>query len=59
LSTKSENNKAEQVLPRSGGWEGVGEWREVVQTMYTHVSKCKNNKVKERKNKRRNYVLGG
>jgi hypothetical protein len=26
-----------------GGWEGGGE---VAQTMYTHVTKCKNNKIK-------------
>jgi hypothetical protein len=31
-----------------GGAEGVGE---VAQTMYTHVSKCKNDKIKERKKK--------
>jgi hypothetical protein len=35
----------EQFLPRSGGL-GV---REVAQTMYTHVSKCKNNKIKGEK----------
>jgi hypothetical protein len=31
----------------------VGDWgRELAQTIYTHVSKCKNNKIKgERKNK--------
>jgi hypothetical protein len=36
-----ENKRAEQVLPRRrvGG----------AQTMYTHVSKCKNNKMKEEK----------
>jgi hypothetical protein len=36
-----------------GGGSGVGGWRgweKVVQTMYTHVSKCKNGKIKgERK----------
>jgi hypothetical protein len=31
-STKSENKRAEQVVPRSGGWG-------LAQTMYTHVSK--------------------
>jgi hypothetical protein len=36
-STKSENKRSEQVLPRSGG---MG----VAQIMYTHVSKCKNEK---------------
>jgi hypothetical protein len=35
LFNKSENKKAEQVLPRSGV-------RGVAQIMYTHVSKCKN-----------------
>jgi hypothetical protein len=30
------------------GREG-GKWRVVAQTMYTHVSKCKTNKIKERK----------
>jgi hypothetical protein len=39
-STKLENKRVAQVLSRS---------REVSQTMYTHVSKCKNNKIKERK----------
>jgi hypothetical protein len=35
-----ENKRAEQVLPRSvGGWWGG--------TMYTHVSKCKNDKIKK------------
>jgi hypothetical protein len=40
-STKSENRS------RSGG--GLFKGEEVGQTMYTHVSKCKNNKIKERK----------
>jgi hypothetical protein len=43
--TKSENNWLKQVLTRSGGWRSG----EVAQTMYTHVSKCKNDKIKERK----------
>jgi hypothetical protein len=30
----------------------VGGRREVAQTMYTHVSKCKNDKIKERKKKK-------
>jgi hypothetical protein len=34
----------------SAGGEG-GRWEEVAQTMYTHVSKCKNDKTKERKKK--------
>jgi hypothetical protein len=39
--TKSEK-RVEQVLPGSG--------EEVAQTMYTHISKCKNDKIKEKKN---------
>jgi hypothetical protein len=52
-STKSKNKTAEQVLPGSG--EGVGELGEgrrmeaVARTMYTHVSKCKNDKIKGKK----------
>jgi hypothetical protein len=42
-STKSENKRVEQVLPRRR--LGVGR----VYTMYTYVSKCKNDKIKERK----------
>jgi hypothetical protein len=42
-STKSEK-KAEQVLPGSRGWGAGG-----AQTMYTHVSKYKNNKIKGKK----------
>jgi hypothetical protein len=38
--------RVEQVLPGSVGcWGG----REVAQTMYTHVSKCKNDKIKAEK----------
>jgi hypothetical protein len=40
--TKSENKRAEQVLPRSRGGGGG----EVAQIMYTHVNKCKNDKIK-------------
>jgi hypothetical protein len=43
-STKLENKRLEQVLLRSR-W-GAGE--EVAQTMYTHVSECKNDKIKKR-----------
>jgi hypothetical protein len=42
-----ENKRAEQVLPGSR----VGSGGEVAQTMYTHMSKCKNDKIKERKKK--------
>jgi hypothetical protein len=46
-STKSENKRAEQVLPGSGGWGwGAGG------PMYTHASKGKNDKIKERKKKK-------
>jgi hypothetical protein len=41
-STKSETKRAEQVLPGSCWVGGVG-----VQIMYTHVSKCKNDKTKK------------
>jgi hypothetical protein len=43
-STKSENKRTEQVLPGSRGMGRV----EVAQTMYTYVSKCKNNKNKNK-----------
>jgi hypothetical protein len=39
-----ENNRAKEVLPGNGGWRVGG--CEVAQTMYMHVSKCKNNKIK-------------
>jgi hypothetical protein len=35
-----ENKREEQVLI------GTGRWGEVTQIMYTHVSKCKNEKIK-------------
>jgi hypothetical protein len=38
-STKLENKRVEQVLPGSGCGE-------MAQIMYTHVRKCKNDKVK-------------
>jgi hypothetical protein len=45
-----ENKRAEQVLPRSegaaGGKVSVGQRGEMAQTMYTHMNKCKNNKIK-------------
>jgi hypothetical protein len=43
LQHKLENKRAEQELL------GVGEEWEVAQTMYKHVNKCKNDKIKERK----------
>jgi hypothetical protein len=47
-STKSENKREEQVLPKSreAGGEQWGWSGEVAQTIYTHVSKCKNDKIK-------------
>jgi hypothetical protein len=39
-STKLENKRAEEVLLGSG-------WGEVAQTMYMHVSNCKNDKIKK------------
>jgi hypothetical protein len=38
----------EQVLLK---WGCGGRSGEVVQTMYTHISKCKNDKIKEKKEK--------
>jgi hypothetical protein len=32
--------------------EGMGRSREVAQTMYRHVNKCKNDKIKERKKRK-------
>jgi hypothetical protein len=43
-----ENKRAEHIQPGSGGVE------EMAQIMYTHVSKCKNNKIKFKK---RNYSV--
>jgi hypothetical protein len=45
FSKKLENKKVEQVL--TGSRESK---REVAQTMYTHVSKCKYYKIKNEKN---------
>jgi hypothetical protein len=40
-----EKKRAEQDAPRRwGGWTQG----KVAQTMYTHVSKCKNNKIKKK-----------
>jgi hypothetical protein len=47
FSTKSEKKRAEQVLSRGGeGGEVLGM---VVKIMYTHISKCKNDKIKFKK----------
>jgi hypothetical protein len=46
-STKLENKRAEQFLPGSaGGTQG----REVAKIVYTHVSKCKYDKINFLKN---------
>jgi hypothetical protein len=51
-STESENKRAALVLP--GGWVEVGEG---AHTMYTHVSKCKNDKRKKRIANRSNFQM--
>jgi U3 small nucleolar RNA-associated protein 14 len=38
--------REEHVLPGSGGWGNGGVGGEVAQTIYTHVNKCKNDKLK-------------
>jgi hypothetical protein len=39
--------REEQVLPGSGGWWGLGDWGMGGGGItYTHVSKCKNYKIK-------------
>jgi hypothetical protein len=40
--TKSDNKRTEQVLPGSRNGGGG----EAAQVMYTHVNKCKNDKIK-------------
>jgi hypothetical protein len=52
-STKLENKRVEQVLPRSRQRE---ESKEVAQTMYTYVSKCKNNKRKRKMACRKTWI---
>jgi hypothetical protein len=41
-----EKKRAEQVLPGSKGGVGLGGGVKFAQTMNTHVSKCKNDKIK-------------
>jgi hypothetical protein len=42
-------NKIGDFVLQNRGWEGgEGRREEVAQTMYTHVSKCKNDKTKEK-----------
>jgi hypothetical protein len=52
-----ENKRVVQVLLKSRGGRGVGVGGrcgevEVAQTIYTHVSKCKSNKIKGEKKKK-------
>jgi hypothetical protein len=47
-----ENKRVEQVLPDS---RVTGRSGKVAQTRNTHVSKCKNNKIKERKKSTSNF----
>jgi hypothetical protein len=50
------NKIAEQEGGTSSAWTGGGEGiEEVVQTMYTHVSKCKNDKIKVEKKEKGFY----
>jgi hypothetical protein len=48
LFNKSKNKRVEHVLP-GNRVVGAREEGEVTPSMYTHVSKCKNDKIKERK----------
>jgi hypothetical protein len=47
------SNKIGEEGGTGSAWKLWGSMREVAQTMYTHVSKCKNDKIKERKKKKR------
>jgi hypothetical protein len=47
--------RSEQVLLRSE-LKVEGRRREVAQTMYTYVSKCKTDKIKERKKKKEKKI---
>jgi hypothetical protein len=52
LFNKIEEQEGEQILQGIGGRRR----REVPQTMYIHVSKCKIDKIKEGKNKNQNKI---
>jgi hypothetical protein len=52
LQQKLENKRAEQALPGGEGCSG-----EVAQTTYTHVSKCKSDKIKQKKNTKNKFGL--
>jgi hypothetical protein len=43
-------------IREEGGTDSTQKWGERGQTMYTHVSKCKNDKKKERKKNNNNKV---
>jgi hypothetical protein len=45
-----------QQNQRTRGWNGGGVGV-VAQTMYIHVSKCKNDKIKRKNNKKKKWVL--
>jgi hypothetical protein len=49
------NKVEEQVLPGVAG-QGVGGRGEVAQIMYTHISKCKNNKIKSSRGKKKQQL---
>jgi hypothetical protein len=51
LLNKIREQRVEQVLPGSIGREGKGGRGKIAQTMYTHVNKCKNENIKEGKNR--------
>jgi hypothetical protein len=56
--TKSENKRVEHVLPGSGGSEGRRGRGEVTQMMHPYVTKCKNDKIKFKKEKKLVHVNG-
>jgi hypothetical protein len=46
-----------KILFKNTEWKEGRRSGEVDQTMYTHVSKCKNDKIKERKKQKQNTEL--
>jgi hypothetical protein len=54
---KEQEGRTGSARKRVGHKRRVGELGEVIQIMYTHVSKCKNDKIKERgKKKEREWL---
>jgi hypothetical protein len=49
-------NKVREQEGRTGS-AGKQEWGEVAQIVYTHVSKCKNDKIKNFKKKTINFIF--